>query len=347
LTDARIYFKDSREPFALTVAGQKWYVLTSGEDVAAVYKVNDGSLSYDIFAEEVLRMLGASEDGVKKSFDAKPGQKTLSVVFRELSRLQLQPGKQYEKILNPSLRYISDHLKVSKLLEYDPAEQSKTPTVDLYHLISEIFIGFGQEVYFGKSLAKVEPDMISEFVTFETLAWQVLYQYPSFMCKKVLAAKEKVVSGLERYFEQPVESRSDAAWMTLELEKSIRERKIRMSDAAIVFFQLYWRYESDPRISFANTDWDAVFVGTSGKPRSGCWFTCSLPRILRSWFATRHHRPSIPTVYPTRNISLTLVLFSMAYGTRLCALHRLGLRFDFSLETLRSGASVCVKATGS
>lgn len=248
LTDARIYFGDTREPFLLTVAGQRWYILTNGEDVAATYKINDGSLSYDIFAVEVMRMLGASEDGVKKSFktnesqETKPTNKTLSTVFREYSRLQLYPGKHYDEVLDPAIRYISDHLRLSAILGEDGPEISKTATIDLYHFISEMFVGFGQEIYFGKSLAKVEPDMTSAFITFDTLAWQVLYQYPNFMCRKVLAAKKKVVSGLEKYFELPVDSRMDAAWMTLQLEKDIRERKVPKSDAAIIFFQLYWRY---------------------------------------------------------------------------------------------------------
>jgi hypothetical protein len=49
LTDARICFKDAGESCSLTVAGQKWYVLTKGEDVAAAYRANDGSLTYVVF----------------------------------------------------------------------------------------------------------------------------------------------------------------------------------------------------------------------------------------------------------------------------------------------------------
>ncbi len=99
LTLPRLYFHDSGSRFALTVAGQKWYVLTKAEDVAATYKMEH--LSYDIFAVEVMRMVGVSQDGIRKAFQTEhaaedgaksPQYKHLVRLCKEYQLEQLHPA---------------------------------------------------------------------------------------------------------------------------------------------------------------------------------------------------------------------------------------------------------------
>ena len=51
----------SREPFALVVARKNWHILIDPDDVTATYQMNNGSLSYNIFIEEVMQMINISE----------------------------------------------------------------------------------------------------------------------------------------------------------------------------------------------------------------------------------------------------------------------------------------------
>ncbi|PVI01874.1 hypothetical protein DM02DRAFT_654123 [Periconia macrospinosa] len=193
LDDARRYFKDNRDAYALTVAGQTWYILTSPRDVASVYKINNGSLSYDIFVEEVMGMIGVSKDGVRKAYQQQDGDgktyKHLVLLCKEYQITQLSPGAKFDNLVNPAIDYILKHTSWSSVIDKrdnSTLQQEKGVTVSLYRFISEIFIGFGQEVYFGKTLSEIEPLMIPDFMTFDKLAWQVLYQYPSFMCGEML-----------------------------------------------------------------------------------------------------------------------------------------------------------------
>jgi hypothetical protein len=241
-----LYFGNIREPYCLNVAGVKWYILTDGEDVTATYRINEGSLSYDIFAIEVMRMLGVTEDGIKRSFEpSDPGEcslslpKTLSTVFRESSRAQLYPGRRYEEVLLPALRCIAEDL--NHVVKASQVSGSNHTHIMLYDYISRLFVGFGQEIYFGKALANLEPQTVASFIEFDSLSWQVLYQYPTFMCRKMRAAKNRVQDALERYLDLPSETRVDAAWVTKVMEDGVRECGLSKRDTAIVFFQLYWR----------------------------------------------------------------------------------------------------------
>ncbi|KAH8722684.1 cytochrome P450 [Phaeosphaeriaceae sp. PMI808] len=247
LDASRLYFKDTREPYALTVAGQKWYILTSAVDVTSVYKINDGSLSYDIFVEEVMGMIGITKDGVQKAYKTEDTdgkrQKHLVGLCKEYQITQLSPGIKFDHLANPAVEYIMNHTNLDTIMKKNGDEicgQQKFITVPLYHFISNIFIGFGQEAYFGRMLGEIEPNMISHFMTFDALAWQVLYQYPSFLCGNMLGAKTKMHAAFEQYFSIPVEKRQGAAWMILELEKDMKRLGVSLHDMSLFFFQLYW-----------------------------------------------------------------------------------------------------------
>lgn len=111
--------------------------------------------------------------------------------------------------------------------------------MSLYDFVSEILIRIGEESYFGKELHEVEPQMIDHFKVFDTLSWQVLYQYPSFLCGTMLNAKKKMQSAFERYFSMPIEARRNSAWMILQLEKDMKRLHVSLHDMSLSYFQLY------------------------------------------------------------------------------------------------------------
>jgi len=209
--------------------------------VSATYKINDGSLSYDIFAQAVFRVIGISKEGVAKVFQTQnpgkegpeyPKYKNLLANVKEFQVRQLSPGKGLDEILVPAVEFIDRNLKL-------PVDSKEA--VSLFKWISDIFVGFGQEAYFGKKLGEIEPDLVQIFQDFDECAWQVLYQYPSILCGDMLNNKSKIQSAMERYFALPVVERPGAAWLILELEKAMKRVDVSVSDSAIFFFQMYWR----------------------------------------------------------------------------------------------------------
>ncbi|KAI1418401.1 cytochrome P450 [Hypoxylon sp. FL1857] len=259
VSEARLYFHDAREPFALTVAGQKWYVLTKAEDVASTYKINDGSLSYDIFAIEVMRMVGISEDGISKAFQTcdVDQDEIRAVPYKHLVRLckeyqleQLSPGDRFAQLIGPAIEWLGLRMDIewihSREWYVSPIGQGCV-NVSLYQWLSDIFISLGTTTYFGRSLEEIDPSHIRTFTTFESLSWQAMYQYPGIFCGEMARAKVTLQNTMAEYFELPKDRRVDASWFIFQIEKEMNRLKISLTDRAIFFFQLYWSINGNTR----------------------------------------------------------------------------------------------------
>ncbi|ESZ95414.1 putative cytochrome p450 [Sclerotinia borealis F-4128] len=260
LSTVRLYFHDTREPFAITIAGQKWYILTDADDVSATYKINDGSLSYEIFAREVFRVIGVSASGVSKVFQTQdldkqgtqyPEYKDLLALMKEFQVRQLYPGKPLDDLVRISRESLDNHMNLESVFDrgswYIKSTDNGIPTVSLFSWVSDLFIGLGQEAYFGKVLEEIEPDLIQTFQKFDAAAWQVLYQYPKILSGPMLENKSKMQAAMERYFDLPAGKRDSAAYLILELEKEMLRLGISKSDRGIFFFQIYWSINGNTR----------------------------------------------------------------------------------------------------
>ncbi|KAI1657937.1 cytochrome P450 [Daldinia decipiens] len=259
LSEARLYFHNSREPFALTAGGQKWYVLTKAEDVAATYKIDNGSLSYDIFAVEVMRMVGISEEGIRKAFQTQGAEKDnhISKPHKHLVRLcreyqleQLSPGSRLDRLVGMAIDTMKLHMDVEMIAQqkwYASSICDGCITVSLYQWLSDVFIDMGTQLYFGKLLKEIEPDIVRIFMAFETLSWQAMYQYPSFLCGEMMSAKSKLQNGLKTYFAIPKEQRNNTSWFISQIEKDMDRLNVATNDRAIFFFQLFWSINGNTR----------------------------------------------------------------------------------------------------
>jgi hypothetical protein len=224
--------------------------LTNPDDVTATYKINNGSLSYDIFTAEVIRMIGISKDGSRKAFQTedpeKPGatRKSLVALAKEFHIRQLYPGKMLDQLVDPAVDFLSCNMNVPSIVErgaYATAGGDGSVNVCLFRWVCDFFISFGQRAYFGKKLSEIEPNMFNIFMEFDAVAWQVLYQYPTFLCSQMVGAKNRMQAAMEEYLAVPAEARGDAAWLIRALEDEMNRLKISKRDQAIFFFQIFWR----------------------------------------------------------------------------------------------------------
>ncbi|KAK8127855.1 hypothetical protein PG984_008963 [Apiospora sp. TS-2023a] len=260
ISDSSAYFGNSGEPFSLGVAGHTWYIITTPENVMATYKSDNGSLSYDMFAVEVMRMIGVSEDGISKAFQtqsvstdssqAKP-QKHLVRLCKEYQLEQLSPGGRLEQLTKSSIEMTIERLSLKFISDKRPSYLSSTGpdfvVVQLYQWLSDIFIDIGTQVYFGNCLQKIQPDLNRSFMAFETLSWQAMYQYPNFLCGKMNKAKEKVRCAIEEYFASPEHKRPGASWFIAQIEAEMKRLHIDPHDSSLFFFQLYWSINGNTR----------------------------------------------------------------------------------------------------
>ena len=121
----RSYLGGTREPFALTVAGEKLYVLTSPQDVGDSFR-NTRSLSYDRFVEELIRVIGVSDHGLKIMYrkfapgehilrQPNPQQKCLAHLTVDFHKHQLLPGVELLVLSDRFLHYLDVSLHWEKM----------------------------------------------------------------------------------------------------------------------------------------------------------------------------------------------------------------------------------------
>ncbi|KAI1841566.1 hypothetical protein JX265_004704 [Neoarthrinium moseri] len=257
MTRARTYFGNVREPFALTILGMKTYVLTKAEDVGEVYRNND-TLSYEEFVQMMMQILGNSRSAVKEMFkplskDKKgypnPKEKPLGILFREMHIHQLFPGENLNFLEDRFYRFFYDQLENSELRKasYAIRKSSDITIVPLVQWCSDYFAKAGQDAYFGPRLADLDPNLTDDFIIFDELSYQVIYQYPYFLAKKMRASRDRILQAFKKYLEIPHERREGAAWFVNASEEEMNYLHLSDEDKAIAIMTIYWAINTNSR----------------------------------------------------------------------------------------------------
>lgn len=251
----RNHFGNAREPFSLTILGMKTYVLTKAEDASDVYR-NTQTLSYEVFVQAMMRILGISEQSVQKMFkqlhkDKKgypnPHGKSLGILFREMHIHQLFPGENLTFLEDRFHKFFDEQLCLERLSEMRYSNQTgpDAVTVPLVQWCSDFFTKAGQDAYFGPKLAELDPSLTDHFIVFDELSYQVIYQYPHFLAKEMVNSKDRLINAFEQYLELPYDQRTDDAWFVKASEEEMRQLGLRAPDIAKAIMTIYWAYVLD------------------------------------------------------------------------------------------------------
>ncbi|KAL9608971.1 MAG: hypothetical protein Q9167_006222 [Letrouitia subvulpina] len=172
ITAGREYLGNTREPFALTLAGERIYFITSPQDVSTTYK-NIVSLTFDDYVRDMMYQFGGSEDGVSKmwqdpSKDGKgttllspnPLHKCLARLGEDFYRQQLHPGKNLDELQSqflPNIHWSVDYDKISDKIIV--ASNTGEKTVSLLGWIREVLLHSATKSFFGDKLLEIELNM--------------------------------------------------------------------------------------------------------------------------------------------------------------------------------------------
>ncbi|KAK4186804.1 cytochrome P450 [Podospora australis] len=259
LARARQYFSGINEPFALTVFGRTFYVVTHAKHSAEVYKHTE-ALSFEECIQTLMRFNGSDEEAIQRIYSPaaidKPGfpnPKGLSVgVLVQLIHVkQLHPGDNMLSMQTQARDWINRKLSLDALAKECKLSTSPRPgriEVPLYEWTSDYFVCLGQHLYFGDVLDRVDPQYPDAYVVFDELIWKMLYQYPKFLCRDLTAPRDQMIASLERYYQLPPDQRRDqAAWMINAIEDEIRAIGVDDANLAIVVFHLYFAINTNAR----------------------------------------------------------------------------------------------------
>lgn len=257
-TNARTYFGNTRQPFCLTVMGEELYIVTSSEDVSAVYK-NTKVLDFDPFIHNVTMAFGATRENADKMLgmaststeteltEATSKDYGRSKSFIEQShdnyKLQLHPGPKLDELQAAFLDRIDAHLHFDHISRrITPfSRESQRKVVSLFDWTSEVLLYAATRAFFGDTLLdEIQPDLLDSFFVFDDESWKLNYQYPRLAAKKMYAAKDKATTAFERYFSLPRSSRPGAAWVIMTLEDDMRSLGMDTQQIASMIFMIYW-----------------------------------------------------------------------------------------------------------
>ena len=161
---------------------------------------------------------------------------------RHMHKQQLFPGHQLSLLHDRFVKYFEAALRLENLAQCSYASRSTQDeiTVSLGDLTSDIMINAGQDAYFGASLGRLDPRLAETFRVFDDLTWQIFYQYPELLSRKMHNAKAKLITAMERYYNAPAGNRHDAAWFAHSMEAELRNIGFETHDLAVMMMTVYW-----------------------------------------------------------------------------------------------------------
>jgi len=247
------YFHNSRQPYLLTLAGERFYVLTSAQDVAVAYK-NTDSLTFDVFVRDIMVAFGSSSGAIEKMwlFPSKdghgfaaqvpnPAQKCLAQLTRDFHKQQLHPGENQSALADKFLHHIDESLRWERMsVKYILKSTESSREISLKGWCGDVLLDAATRAFFGESLLQIEPDLFRDFFDFDDNSWMLLYRYPRFLAKDMYRAKDAAIDALTKYFALPKESRSGEAWFIRTLEAEQRQLGIGDRDIATLMLMVYW-----------------------------------------------------------------------------------------------------------
>ncbi|KAM0802495.1 cytochrome P450 [Usnea florida] len=250
-TNGRKYLRNTREPFAITLAGEKLYVLTSPKDVGESFRRTD-TLSHDGFVEYLMKSFGVSNEGIeimyrKFSVDGhimlypNPHQKCLARLTVDIQKHQLL-GPEMESLSDRFLQFLSASLRWEYLDQQHISEDQipKHKTMSLYSWCLDILLKAGTNAYFGERLLEMNPGLPQSFYEFDKNSWMILYPVPKVFSKRMSLPLSKNIRSLTAYFQLPKAERLGATWFNQTLEAEQRQLGMTDDDIARLMMLVHW-----------------------------------------------------------------------------------------------------------
>ena len=227
-------------------------MITDPRDVNEIYN-NKGSLSYENFLRGIMSEFGTSAQGVEKILQRKPIYSNGNPVNKFQSISQIAHDLQVRQTQGNDLKILGEYfcafLQEILVVETMTARNANVSAIDesdrscilsLRRFTAEVFINGGQKAYFGEALSAINPSLPYRLIEFDELSWQVFYQYPKYLRRRLNKVSEEILDSLRKYLELPTEKRQGKAWFTIALEKEYRKADMTNEDIASQMLLLYW-----------------------------------------------------------------------------------------------------------
>lgn len=242
LKSCRGYFGYTRAPFTLTVAGQKFFVLTSTKDMSIAYK-NADTLTFDGFIKDLYTSFGMSKEGIQKMWQS-PSSELPKATSREyhlgqgIHREQLHHGDHLEDLTEVFSKEIERSVAWENIPGTSPAQMNKV--LPLQDWCAMVLGNATIQAFFGDALLKLEPRLLEYFYAFDSESWKLIFKLPPIFASRMHAAKGKSKDAYLRYVKLPMDKRPGICYYLRTIEAKQREAGMNDRDIAIATQMFFW-----------------------------------------------------------------------------------------------------------
>lgn len=157
---------------------------------------------------------------------------------------QLLPGEKMDKIAKA---FVAD---VDQKLHWQRLHDEPRPYIDilspgviqlsLMDWTADVFIHATTEMYWGKSIWEVAPDLTASFLKWEETTWKYVFQLPRSLSKDMYTARDQLIGAFRTYFAQPKAERADANYFVEMAEEELRDIAFGDFDVAKANMLQHW-----------------------------------------------------------------------------------------------------------
>ena len=215
-----------------------------------MYK-NTSSLTFDNYIRETMLGFGGSPYAIEKmwripgvnspaSINPNPAHKLLAHLCEDFYRQQLHPGDLLEELQKGLLGMIGTSLTWENIPEsIIHSSLADEKCVSLLGWCRQVLLEGATRSFFGDRLLELQPDLLDTFFTFDDNSWQLTYQVPHFLSRKMRSAKQNAIEALTQYFKFPPHQRQGESWLVRNLEAEMRNVCIEEKDIAAFSMMIY------------------------------------------------------------------------------------------------------------
>ncbi|KAL8762523.1 MAG: hypothetical protein Q9184_001483 [Pyrenodesmia sp. 2 TL-2023] len=228
-----------------------FYIVTNPDDVQALYKQTT-TISWLRFVQDLYRWIGISQENIVRLWQAPTElQKAQDPVRRlppnqmveEYEHRQLLPGENMDKIAKTVVAYVDNMVRWDQVQSHCanvPLTVSTPADISLLDWTTEVFLRTTTEVYWGKSIWKVAPNLIRSFLVWEETTWKYIFQIPYLFSKDMYTARDQLIGAFTAYFGQPRSARADATYFVKAAEQELRDIAFDDNDVGKVHMLQFW-----------------------------------------------------------------------------------------------------------
>jgi hypothetical protein len=205
----------------------------------------------------MLKSMKISDEGVTRMLSPVPSQVGIDAdnswaVSLEFHKRQLHSGSfELETFIQsrviPGIRH-SLNLRLPEAKPFVLDRSKDKTTVSLMDLCVDLFITGTGDNFLGHDWYKSHPDFLNAYLIWERTNWKYMFQFPGFLSRDMLSARELMVDSLVQYLRIPRDKKNDASYFFKSTENMLRELGCSEQDMARMLLLHLWAYVIMPVI---------------------------------------------------------------------------------------------------